>query len=179
VIFKPTELPGVVVIEPEPHADHRGHFARTFCTEEFAGHGLPIAFAQCSTSYNRRRGTLRGLHFQAEPFAEAKLIRCTRGRVFDVTVDLRAASPTWRRWTAVQLDADNGRQVFIPQGCAHGFQTLADDSELFYQITAPYRPKAVRGLRWNDPAFAIPWPVVPPILSDRDAALPLFEARAA
>lgn len=179
MIFKPTEIAGVLVIEPEPHADGRGHFARTFCTEEFAGRGLPTAFAQCSTSYNRRRGTLRGLHFQAAPFAEAKLIRCTRGRVFDVAVDLRPGSTTYRRWTAVELDAEGGRQVFIPEGCAHGFQTLADDSELFYQITAPYRPEAVRGLRWDDPALAIAWPAIPPILSDRDAALPMLEARAA
>ncbi|MGE0743951.1 MAG: dTDP-4-dehydrorhamnose 3,5-epimerase [Rhodospirillales bacterium] len=177
--FRETEIAGVWVIEPAPHVDGRGHFARTFCADAFAAHGLPSAFAQCSTSYNRRRGTLRGLHFQAAPFAEAKLIRCTRGRVFDVAVDLRPASPTYRRWTAVELDAASGRQVYIPEGCAHGFQALADDSELYYQITVRYRPDAVRGLRWDDPAFAIPWPVMPPILSDRDAALPVLEAQAA
>ena len=179
MIFRPTGIAGVVVVEPEPHADDRGHFARTFCAEAFADHGLPTAFAQCSTSYNRRHGTLRGLHFQAAPYAEAKLVRCTRGAVFDVAFDLRPSSPTYGGWAAVELDPQAGRQLFIPEGCAHGFQTLADDSELFYQITVPYRPDAVRGLRWDDPALAIRWPLPEPILSERDRLLPHLTAAAA
>ncbi len=172
MIFRDAGLDGVIVIEPERTEDERGHFARTWCRDAFAGRGLPVDFAQCNTSFNRRRGTLRGLHYQAAPHEEAKLIRCTRGRVFDVAVDVRPGSATLGRWCAAELSADNGRMVFIPGGFAHGFQTLEDASELFYQMSAAYAPEAVRGIRWDDPELAIDWPVADPILSERDRTLP-------
>lgn len=178
--FNATEINGVWIIEPDRQEDERGWFARTHCAEEFAARGLTADFAQCSTSFNRRRGTLRGLHYQAAGAAEAKLIRCVRGALFDVAVDLRAGSPTRGRWVAATLSAENGTQIHIPEGCAHGFQTLCDDTELFYQISVPYHPRRARGVRWDDPELAIPWPQERPILSDRDRALPsLAEALAA
>jgi dTDP-4-dehydrorhamnose 3,5-epimerase len=173
--FRPTALDGPLLIEPERHADDRGWFARTFCTEEFARAGLPASFVQCSTSFNRRRFTLRGLHYQDAPYAEGKLVRCTRGAVFDVAVDLRPGATQWR-WIAHELSADSGRAVWIPPGFAHGFVTLRDATEIFYQMTEPFRPEAARGLRWNDPALAIPWPVAEPILSPCDAALPFVSS---
>ena len=174
--FQPTRIAGVVVVEPDRHADERGFFLRSFCREAFAAHGLGVAFAQCATSYNLRRGTLRGLHYQRAPVAEAKLVRCVRGAAYDVALDLRPASATRGAWVAVRLSAREANAVFIPEGCAHGFQTLEDDTELFYQITAPYRPEAEAGVRWNDPTLAIDWPVQEPILSQRDRTLPTFEA---
>jgi dTDP-4-dehydrorhamnose 3,5-epimerase len=175
VIVAPTELAGMAVVELAPLTDERGSFARTFDAELFAAHGLDRRVAQCNTSFNPRAGTLRGLHYQAAPHEEGKLVRCTRGRVFDVAVDLRPDSPTHRRWVGIELDADGVHCVFIPAGCAHGFQTLVDDSEVHYQMTAPYMPDAFRGVRWDDPAFAIPWPEPPGggrILSERDGAFP-------
>jgi dTDP-4-dehydrorhamnose 3,5-epimerase len=176
MIVHSTELPGVAVIELEPQRDERGSFARTFDTELFAAHGLDPSVAQCNTSLNVRAGTLRGLHYQAAPHGEGKLVRCTRGRVFDVAVDLRPHSPTHRRWLGLELDADGERSLFVPAGCAHGFQTLLDDSEVHYQMTRAYVPEAARGVRWDDPAFAIRWPDPPPrgqrILSARDRAFP-------
>jgi dTDP-4-dehydrorhamnose 3,5-epimerase len=171
-----TALKPACIIDIEPVGDDRGFFARTFCAEAFARHGLPTAFVQSSLSFNRRRGTLRGLHYQGEPSPEAKLIRCTRGVVFDVMVDLRPQSPTFRRWIAVELSAANARAVYVPPGFAHGFQTLCDDTELYYQMTAAYASELARGVRWNDPAFAIDWPLPGPILSPRDAAWPDFAA---
>jgi len=173
MIFRRTGIDGVVIVDQERREDSRGWFSRTFCMEEFAEFGLAIEFPQCSTSYNERRGTLRGLHYQAAPCGEAKLIRCTRGRVFDVAVDLRPASPTRGRWTAAELSAENGRMIYIPEGCAHGFQTLEDASELFYQISVPHSPAHSRGVRWDDPAIGIDWPLATPILNERDRALPL------
>jgi dTDP-4-dehydrorhamnose 3,5-epimerase len=172
--FTPAALDGVVIVDIEPREDARGYFARTFCADEFARAGLPTAFAQCSTSFNRRRGTLRGLHYQAEPRPEGKLVRCVRGSAFDVAVDIRPGSPTRRRWIGTELSAHNARALWIPPGFAHGFVTLTDDTELLYQITEAYRPELARGLRWNDPAFAIDWPVGEPILSERDANHPWF-----
>jgi dTDP-4-dehydrorhamnose 3,5-epimerase len=172
MIFRQTELAGLTVIDLEMSRDQRGHFARTWCRDEFAAHGIDAEFTQCGASFNHRRGTLRGLHFQIAPHDEAKLIRCTRGRVYDVAVDLRPGSPTRGQWRATELCAETGRMIYIPSGFAHGFQTLDDDSELFYQITAAYRPEAARGVRWDDPSLAIPWPVEDPILSARDRALP-------
>jgi dTDP-4-dehydrorhamnose 3,5-epimerase len=175
VILTPTALDGMAVIELEPLRDERGSFARTFDAELFAAHGLDGQVAQCNTSFNARAGTLRGLHYQLPPHAEGKLVRCTRGRVFDVAVDLRPDSPTHRRWVGVELDADGVRCVFIPAGCAHGFQTLLDGSEVHYQMTAPYVPAAARGVRWDDPAFAIRWPDPPAggrVLSPRDRTFP-------
>jgi dTDP-4-dehydrorhamnose 3,5-epimerase len=172
VIFKPTEIAGVVVIEPAPHVDGRGHFARTFCTAEFAAHGLPTAFAQCSTTYNRRRGTLRGLHFQAAPFAEAKLIRCTRGRVFDVAVDLRVGSPAFGRWVGRELNEENQHQLFVPVGCAHGFCVLSEVALFAYKCSDLYSPTTEFGVAFDDPDIGIEWPVGDPILSAKDRAYP-------
>jgi len=174
VIFVATPLPGAFVVEPEYHEDHRGFFARTWCAREFAAHGLSTRLAQCSVSFTKRRGTLRGLHYQAAPYAEAKLVRCTAGGVHDVIVDLRPTSPTYRRHLAVTLTAGNRKALFVPQGFAHGFQTLADETEVFYQISAFHSPDHARGIRWDDPAFAIAWPLDDPIVNDRDRAYPDF-----
>lgn len=172
VHFQPAELPGLTIIDIKASSDDRGHFARTFCAEEFAQNGLPTAFPQCNTSFNKKTGTLRGMHWQADPFPEGKLVRCTRGIVADVAIDLRPESPTYRRWVSIELSADTARALYIPPGFAHGFQTLAEDSEVFYQMTESYRGDLSRGVRWNDPAFAIVWPIADPILSPRDAAYP-------
>jgi len=174
MIFRETALAGVWVIEPEPHADERGFFARTWCAREFEARGLNPALAQCSVSWNRARGTVRGLHYQAAPHEEAKLVRCTRGAIHDVAVDLRPGSPTRHRWIAVELTGDNRRMLFVPEGVAHGFQTLVDDTEVFYQISRAFHPDAQRGVRWHDPALGIAWPLHDAIVSARDAALPLL-----
>jgi dTDP-4-dehydrorhamnose 3,5-epimerase len=171
--FLPTELPGVFVIEVEPRADERGLFARTYCREEFAAHGLCTDWVQCNVSFNARAGTLRGLHWQAAPHEEVKLVRCTSGAAFDVVVDLRPGSPTYRNWVAVELTGANRRAVYIPGGYAHGFQTLVDGTELFYQMSALYVPESARGARWDDPALAIAWPpCAARVISPRDLALP-------
>lgn len=174
MLFNETILSGAFLVEPECHKDARGLFARTFCEEEFAARGLSSRVAQCSLSFNDRKGTLRGLHYQAPPHAEAKLIRCTRGSVHDVIVDLRRNSPTFRKWIAVELSAENRLMLFVPEGFAHGLQALDDGTEVFYQISQPYRPEAARGVRWNDPAFSIAWPLPDPLLSDRDRSFPDF-----
>lgn len=174
MIFRDTALAGVFVIEPERSQDERGYFARTWCRDEFARHGLAAEFAQCSTSFNRRRGTVRGLHLQAAPHAESKLIRCTRGRVFDVAVDLRGGSPTRGQWTAAELSAENGHMIHIPEGVAHGFQTLEDSTELFYQITLAHHAEAMQGVRWDDPDLAIQWPLAATVISERDRANPML-----
>ena len=176
MIITETPLKPACLIDIEPARDDRGHFARTFCQDDFVRHGLPGGFVQCSLSFNHRRGTLRGLHYQAEPCPEAKLVRCTRGAVFDVMLDLRRNSATYCRWFATELTADNARAVYLPPGFAHGFQTLSDDAEVFYQMTTSYRPDLTRGVRWNDAAFAIAWPVADPILSSRDAEFGDFVA---
>jgi dTDP-4-dehydrorhamnose 3,5-epimerase len=167
-----TALSGVWIIDIEPAADERGFFARTFCGDTFAASGLATNFPQCSVSFNRRRGTLRGLHLQCEPYGEAKLVRCTSGAIFDVAVDLRRNSSTCGRWVAVELSAQNRRAFYISEGCAHGFLTLDHDTEVFYQISRRHMPDAFRGLRWNDPDLAITWPIPVEIISPRDAALP-------
>ena len=173
--FVETPLPGAYVVEPEPAGDERGLFARTFCREEFAALGLDTRVAQCSTSYNRRRGTLRGLHYQAEPYPEAKLVRCTAGSVYDVVVDLRPESHAFRRWFAVELTASSRRALYVPAGVAHGFQTLEDDSEVFYQISEFYHPELARGVRWDDPTFGVRWPEAGArVISERDRAYPDF-----
>lgn len=177
MIFTPTPLAGAFIVEVEPQADERGLFARTFCAEEFARHGLCASFPQCSTSFNHKAGTLRGLHYQAAPHAEAKLVRATAGAIFDVIVDLRAGSQTHRAWFGVELTATNRRALYIPEGLAHGFQTLADGAEVFYQISRPYVPEAARGARWDDPAFGISWPpAAARTISDRDRNWPDFRA---
>lgn len=176
MIISATDLPPACLIDPEKLEDSRGFFARSFCAESFARHGLPTDFVQASISFTTRRGTLRGLHYQAPPGAEGKLIRCTRGAVFDVLLDLRPDSPGFRHWRGFELTQDNRRAIYIPPGFAHGFQTLTDDAELFYQMTAPHRPDLACGVRWNDPAFGIIWPLPDPILSERDASYADFTA---
>lgn len=171
-----TDLAGLYVVDIEHLDDERGFFARSFCRDEFAREGLVADIAQCSISFNRTKGTLRGMHYQEAPHAETKLVRCTRGAIFDVALDLRPDSPTFRKWFAAELTDTNRHALYVPQGFAHGFQTLTDDSEVFYQITPAYVPAAARGVRWNDPAFAISWPLDHPILSPRDAAYPDFGA---
>jgi len=169
VIFTPTALPGAVLVDLERHEDARGHFARTWCAREFRDAGLSDRLVQASVSYNHRRGTLRGLHYQVAPHEEDKLVRCTAGAIWDVIVDLRPDSPTYLRHVAVELRAATGRALYIPRGFAHGFQTLEDGSEVFYQMSEFYAPEAGRGVRWNDPRFGIDWPIADPILHPRDA----------
>ena len=175
MIFRDTEVDGVRVVELEPHNDERGVFARSFCTDEFAAAGIALSVVQTNLSRNRRRGTLRGMHFQAEPAPEPKLVRCTGGRVFDVAVDLRPASPSFCCWASVELDAEAHNGLYIPAGCAHGFLTLSDNAEVTYLMGAAYAPELARGVRWNDPAFAIDWPFEPVIMSDNDAAYADFD----
>jgi dTDP-4-dehydrorhamnose 3,5-epimerase len=172
--FRRTGFEGLFVIELERLADSRGFFARSWCAREFADHGLETAVAQCNISYNEKRGTLRGLHFQEKPFEEDKIVRCTKGLIYDVAVDLRSNSPTFRRWFAVELSEENRQAIFIPKGFAHGFQTLVDGSEVLYQMSEFYHPEAQAGVRWNDPAFGIQWPLPEANLSPKDAALPDF-----
>ena len=172
MIFAPTTLPGAMVVGLERREDERGFFARSFCRQEFEAQGLDPCVAQCNVSFNRRRGTLRGMHWQAAPHGEAKLVRTTQGAIWDVIVDLRADSPTFCRWFGVELTAENHQALYIPEGFAHGFQTLVDDVEVFYQMSTSYVPGAQRGARWDDPAFGIQWPVHPPFLSERDATYP-------
>jgi dTDP-4-dehydrorhamnose 3,5-epimerase len=172
--FFKTALGGTVVVIPEPIEDERGFFARTFCRREFAARGFNPNLAQCSLSFNPRKGTLRGIHYQKTPRPEAKLIRCTRGAVYDVVIDLRRESPTYLRWFAIELSADNRKMIYVAEGFAHGFLTLTDDAEVFYQISEFYSPEHQRGVRWNDPVFAIVWPSVPLLVSARDAGFSDF-----
>lgn len=172
--FQPMTIPGVVLVHLEKQEDERGSFARAWCQEEFARQGLNAALVQCNVSFNRHRGTLRGLHYQAPPHEEAKLVRVMHGAILDVVVDLRPWSPAYLHWIAVPLDAETGQALYVPEGCAHGFQTLIDRTSLFYQMSAPYVADAARGLRWDDPALGIVWPISPPILSDRDRSYPDF-----
>ena len=171
--FVETTLPGAFLIELEQREDERGSFARTWCRDEFAAHGLSTEVAQCSLSRNTRAGTLRGLHFQAAPHQEVKLVRCTRGAIFDVIVDLRPGSETEGRWLGVELSGESGRTLYVPKGFAHGFQTLVDDSEVLYMMSDAYVPEASTGVRWDDPAFGIEWPeATERTISERDLAWP-------
>lgn len=169
-----TDFAGLLLVEPERHSDERGHFARTWCAQEFAATGVVEPIVQTSVSWNARRGTLRGMHYQRSPSREGKLVRCSRGRVFDVAIDLRKGEPTYCRHHGIQLDHGSGRAVYIPPGMAHGFVTLEDDTEIHYSMTDFYAPEFASGVRWNDPAFAIPWPVSSPFVNERDAAYPDF-----
>jgi dTDP-4-dehydrorhamnose 3,5-epimerase len=166
--FVPTAIPGAWLIEQERRVDDRGFFARTWCAEELAERGLEARLAQCSVSFNDRRGTLRGLHYQAPPFAEVKIVRCSRGALYDVAVDVRPDSRTFRRWIGVELTAETGRALYVPRGFAHGFLTLADATEVSYQISAPYHPEAARGVRYDDPFFGITWPGPVKAIAPRD-----------
>jgi dTDP-4-dehydrorhamnose 3,5-epimerase len=168
VKFSELALQNVFAIDAEPSVDERGTFTRTFCVDEFAAHGLEPRVAQCSVSVNDRRGTLRGMHLQLVPFEETKVVRCTRGAIFDVVVDLRGGSPTLGKWLGLELHAAHGRSVYVPAGVAHGFLVLEDDTEVEYLISAPYAAAHSRGVRWNDPALAIEWPFVPSVVSERD-----------
>jgi dTDP-4-dehydrorhamnose 3,5-epimerase len=173
--FIESPLAGAFVVELECLVDERGFFARSYCAEEFAARGLGPAMRQCSVSYNARAGTLRGMHYQGAPHEEHKLVRCTAGAVFDVIVDIRESSATYRRWFGAELTSNNRRSLFIPPGFAHGFISLADHSEVYYMISAAYVPQSSRGFRWNDPAFGIEWPLAPAVISARDASYPLLD----
>ena len=168
MIFRELSVAGAYVLEPERHTDARGYFARTFCVDELAEHGLDPTLAQISTSFNARRGTLRGMHYQRAPHEETKLVRCTRGAIYDVILDLRADSETSGSWVAAELDAENGHLAYVPKGCAHGFLTLADDTEVEYLISTPHAPDAAAGVRWDDPKYGIEWPFEPVVMSDKD-----------
>ncbi|HEY0322877.1 MAG TPA: dTDP-4-dehydrorhamnose 3,5-epimerase [Pyrinomonadaceae bacterium] len=174
--FTETVLKGAYIVEMEPHGDERGFFARTWCRQEFEVHGLNPQLAQCSTSFNKRRGTLRGLHYQADPYQEAKLVRCTRGSIYDLIVDIRPGSETFKKWLSVELSAEDLLMLYVPEGFAHGFQTLEDDTEVFYQISEFYHPECSRGISWNDPAFDFRWPIQERIMSERDQRFPDFKA---
>jgi len=175
--FEATKIAGVVLVEAEPHTDARGSFARLHCPDDFAAAGHPFTPAQTSLSRNPRRGTLRGMHHQPAPHAEVKLVRCVRGAIFDVAVDLRPASPTHRQWVARELSADNLSAILIPEGVAHGFLTLTDGADVLYQIAPRFEPGHEAGVRWNDPAFAIDWPFAPVLISDRDESYPDYRSQ--
>lgn len=172
--FNPTELAGAWVIEPDLICDDRGAFARTWCVHEFAERGLNSKVVQCNISLNHRRGTLRGMHFQLPPHSEAKLVRCTQGGIFDVIVDIRTNSPSYRQWQGFELTAANRRSLYIPEGFAHGFQTLEDDTEVFYQMSNEQQAASASGVRWNDPAIAINWPLPVSVISERDQNWPVL-----
>ena len=172
--FTETKLAGAFVIEPERIDDQRGFFARIWSQREFEQRGIDSNLVECNISFNRKKGTLRGLHYQAAPHAQSKLVRCTMGAIFDVIVDLRQESPTFRQWASVRLSADNRTMLFIPEGLAHGFQSLVDDSEVFYQMSRYYSPESSRGVRWNDPAFGIVWPEDSRVMNARDQNYPDF-----
>jgi dTDP-4-dehydrorhamnose 3,5-epimerase len=172
--FTPTKIPGAYLIEIQPIVDERGFFARSFCTEEFQQHGLNSNFVQCNISFTAQKGTIRGLHYQVAPDTETKLVRCTRGAIYDVILDLRAESPTFRQWVSAELTADNHLMFYIPSGCAHGLQTLVDDTEVFYQMAGVYNADAARGVRWNDSAFGIEIPLAVSIINQRDRDYPDF-----
>ena len=172
MIFTPGRLAGLYLVESERHEDERGWFARSWCAREFAAHGLEAELAQTSLSFNRRRGTLRGMHFQLPPHAEAKLVRCIRGAIWDVALDLRPQSPTHGQWQGFELSAENGRSLYLPRGFAHGFQTLQPESEVLYQISGFYAPEAAAGVRYDDPAFDMAWPLPVAVISPRDRSWP-------
>lgn len=170
--FTPTEIAGVVRVDAEPHRDDRGLFARLHCPEEFAAAGIPFEPAQTSVSRNPTLHTLRGMHYQPAPYGETKLVRVTRGRILDVAIDLRPGSPTYRRWTAAELSAENLAALYIGEGVAHGFLTLEPDTDVVYQIAPAFRPGHEAGVRWDDPAFGVAWPAAPALISPRDAGYP-------
>ncbi len=174
--FTDTDIDGVCVIDLEPVSDERGWFVRTFCVDEFAGAGIDFSIVQENISFNRDAGTLRGMHFQRAPFEEAKVVRCARGAIYDVALDLRSDSDTYRSWFGIELDAESGRSLFVPAGCAHGFQTLTDDVEIHYLMSERYHPEAAAGVRYDDPAFAIDWPLPVSSVSERDRSWPLAGA---
>jgi dTDP-4-dehydrorhamnose 3,5-epimerase len=171
--YTETPLPGVLLVDLERHEDERGFFARLWCRDELARRGLNSGIAQCSISHNRLKGTLRGMHYQSEPNPEAKFVQCIRGAIYDVALDLRLDSPAFGKWVAAQLTADNRRLLYLPEGCAHGFQTLSDDSDVLYLISTPFDADLARGIRWDDPAFGIQWPLPVSAISARDQSYAL------
>lgn len=175
MIFQATKLPGVFEVQIEPKVDERGFFARSWCQKEFEEHGLNPGLVQCNVSFNTRKATLRGMHYQAAPYSETKIVRCTHGAIYDVVLDLRPQSPTFKQWIAKVLNEENRDMLYIPEGCAHGFLTLESQSEVFYQMSEFYQPKASRGVRWDDPAFEIDWPAKVEVISEQDRSYPDFE----
>ena len=176
MIYTPSKIPGAWVMDISPITDARGFFAMTWLPDELRERGMNPALAQCNLAFNHKRGTLRGMHFQVAPHAQAKIIRVTRGAILDVIVDLREDSPTFTKWDAVELTADNRRMLYMPEGIAHGYITLADDTEAYYHASSPWVRDAESGVRWDDPAFAIDWPMKPVVISEKDAAWPPFRA---
>lgn len=176
MLFQPTSLAGAYVIDLQKIEDERGFFARSWCVQEFAEHGLDTRLVQCNISFNKEQGTVRGMHYQMPPFAETKLVRCTRGAIYDVIVDLRPTSPTFLQWLGVVLSAENRSLLYIPQGFAHGFQTLVDNTEVFYQMSEFYAPEAARGLRWDDPNLKVRWPLPVTVISLKDQSYPNLTA---
>lgn len=172
MIFSETELKGAYIIKLEPLGDERGFFARSFCQKEFEEHGLNFGIVQCNLSYNKKKGTLRGMHYQIAPYEETKLVSCVRGAIYDVIIDLRESSPTYRQWFAVELTAENYKMLYISAGFAHGIQTLEDNTVVFYQMSEFYHPESARGVRWDDPAFGVKWPIKNHIISAKDRGFP-------
>ena len=174
MIFKETKLKGAYIIELEPKEDERGFFARSWCQREFQTHGLNPCLVQCNISFNKKKGSLRGMHYQVAPHEEAKLVRCTMGTIYDVIIDLRLQSPDYKQWIAVELSATNRKMLYIPEGFVHGFQTLEENTEVFYQMTEFYHPECARAIRWDDPTFGIEWPLLNPVMSEKDTSYPDF-----
>jgi dTDP-4-dehydrorhamnose 3,5-epimerase len=177
MIFHEVAIPGAYLLEPERKEDHRGFFARTYCRRELEDRGLDPTVVQCSISVNKARGTVRGMHWQAEPYPEVRLVRCTRGAVHDVILDLRPGSPAFKKHYAVELDDENRLSLYVPAGCAHGFQTLTDGAEVFYQMSEFYYAELTRGVRWNDPAFDVTWPLEISVISEKDLSFPDFDEK--
>jgi dTDP-4-dehydrorhamnose 3,5-epimerase len=171
--FARVDVAGAQVIDPAPHMDERGRFMRAWCLREFAEHGINFVPVQANFGFSTRKGTIRGMHYQVAPALEAKLVRCTQGAMFDVVLDVRAESPTFGRWYGIELTAENGRMLYLPEGCAHGYQTLADETEMHYMASEVYTPKSARGMRFDDPAFGIDWPLPPTCVSEQDRTWPL------
>ncbi|WP_374164810.1 dTDP-4-dehydrorhamnose 3,5-epimerase [Arcticibacter sp. MXS-1] len=176
MIFTETELKGAFIIDVKRLEDDRGFFGRSYCANEFKEHGLNINVVQANVSHNKQRGTLRGMHMQQDPFGESKLVRCTRGAIYDVIVDMRSDSATYKQWIGVELTADSFRMLYVPEGFAHGFITLEDNTDVTYQVTQFYTPQAERGYRWDDPAFNIQWPIEPVVISPKDQVHPLLNS---
>ena len=176
MIFQPSPLAGAYIIDLQPIEDHRGFFARAWCQQEFQQHGLEPQLVQCNLSYNRTSGTVRGMHYQIAPHKETKVVRCVRGRIFDVIIDLRRDSPTYLHWLGLELSAENRRMLYVPEGFAHGYQTLEPDTEVFYQVSEFYHPGSEQGIRWDDPAIAIDWPLEPTVISEKDKNYPDYAA---
>jgi dTDP-4-dehydrorhamnose 3,5-epimerase len=174
MIFTETKLKGAFVIEPERQEDERGFFARSFCKEEFEAYGLNINWVQCNISFNKKKGTLRGMHYQTTPYEEVKLVRCTMGAIYDVIIDLRPGSHTFKQWASIELSSENRRMLYVPEQFAHGFQTLAENTEVFYLMSEFYHPGSSKGIRWNDPTFLVNWPIISPIMSSADSSYPNY-----